>query len=225
MLHTEVLKRLKKLANPKNVEGMARFGINTKNTFGVSVDELRKLAKKLGNDHNLALQLWQSGIHEARIIAALVDEPELVTEQQMERWAGDFDSWDVCDQVCMNLFDKTKFAWKKTTYWTSRREEFVKRAGFALIASLASHDKNAADKEFLNILPAIKREASDERNYVKKAINWALRQIGKRSLSLNRDAIEVCNQIAKIDSPSAKWIASNAKWELESEAVQKRLKA
>ncbi len=223
MLHTEILKKLKALANPKNVEGMARFGINPKNTYGVSIPQLRQIAKETGKDHELALQLWQSGVHEARILAALVDEPEQVTERQMERWAADFDSWDVCDQACMNLFDRTKFAWKKAAYWSGRREEFVKRAGFALMATLAVHDKKSADREFLQLLPAIKKGATDERNYVKKAVNWALRQIGKRNARLNSAAIKMAEEIAKLDSQSAKWVAADALRELTSKAVRKKM--
>jgi 3-methyladenine DNA glycosylase AlkD len=146
----EILKKLKLLANPKNVEGMARFGINTKNvTYGVSMPELRKLAKEVGKDHDLAQQLWLSGIHEARIVAGLIDEPNRVSEEQMETWVKDFDSWDICDQMCMNLFDKTPFAYEKAVEWSSRNEEFVKRAAFAMMASLAVHDKNAEDEAFL----------------------------------------------------------------------------
>ena len=219
----DILRRLESLADPKAVEGMARFGINPKNTYGVSIPNLRAMAKKIGRDHLLAQQLWSSGIHEARILAGMVDAPEMVTEEQMEQWVKDFDSWDVCDQCCSNLFDKTKFAHQKAVEWSRRREEFVKRAGFVLMAALTVHDEKATDKEFLKFLPIIKRESTDDRNFVKKAVNWALRQIGKRNAALNRAAIKTTKEIQKIESESAKWIASDALRELASEAVQKRL--
>jgi len=218
MNYNDILKKLKSLSNPKTVEGMARFGINPKNTYGVSIPEIRDLAKEIGKDHKLAQQLWSSEIHEARIIACLVDRAEDVTEGQMEKWVKDFDSWDVCDQVCMNLFDKTKFAYSKAEEWSKRKEEFVKRAGFALIASLAVHDKKAKDEDFLKFFPIIKRGSTDERNFVKKAVNWALRQIGKRNKKLNKEAIKISMEIQKINSKSAKWIASDAIKELKAKA-------
>jgi len=219
-----LIKKLKSLSNPEAVAGMARFGINPKNTYGVSIPVLRKMAKQIGQNHLLAQRLWISGIHEARILAGMIDPPEEVTEKQMERWVRDFDSWDVCDQVCSNLFDRTKFAHKKAMDWSKRGEAFVKRAGFVLMAALAVHDKEAGDKEFLKFLPIIKREARDERNFVKKGVNWALRQIGKRNLPLNRMAIKTAKEIQGIDSRAAKWIASDAIRELTSEAVRKRLR-
>jgi 3-methyladenine DNA glycosylase AlkD len=219
-----LIKKLKSLSNPEAVAGMARFGINPKNTFGVSIPVLRKMAREVGQDHLLAQRLWNSGIHEARILAAMIDLPQEVTEKQMERWVRDFDSWDVCDQVCSNLFDRTKFAHKKAIVWSKRGEEFVKRAGFVLMAALAVHDKEAGDKAFFKFLPIIKKEARDERNFVKKAVNWALRQIGKRNPYLNRMAIKTAKEIQGIDSKAAKWIASDAIRELTSEAVQKRLR-
>ncbi len=181
---SEVLERLKALSNPEAVAGMARFGINPKNTYGGSIPILRKMAKELGKNHSLASELWESGVHEARILASMIDMPNKVTPSQMDRWAKDFDSWDVCDQCCGNLFDKTKAAHKKASEWSSRQEEFVKRAGFALMAALSVHDKKTPNAKFLTFLKAIKREASDERNFVKKAVNWGLRQIGKRNLQL-----------------------------------------
>jgi 3-methyladenine DNA glycosylase AlkD len=223
MDYEEILKQLKSLSDSKAVAGMARFGINPKDTYGVSIPVLRKMAKQIGRNHLLAKKLWTLGIHEARILAGMIDPPEEVSEDQMEKWVKDFDSWDVCDQVCSNLFDKTKFAHKKAIEWSKRREEFVKRAGFVLMATLAVHDKEASDKEFLKFLPIIKREATDERNFVKKAVNWALRQIGKRNSALNKIAIQTAKEIQKIDSKSARWIASDAIRELTSEAVQKKL--
>jgi 3-methyladenine DNA glycosylase AlkD len=220
----EILKQLKSLSNPDAVAGMARFGINPKNTYGVSIPVLRKMAKQIGKNHLFAQQLWtSSGIHEARILAGMIDVPEKVTETQLERWVKDFDSWDVCDQCCSNLFDKTKFAHKKAIEWSKRKEEFVKRAGFVLMATLAVHDKEADNQKFLRFLPVIKREATDKRNFVKKAVNWALRQIGKRNSALNKIAIQTAKKIQKIDSKSARWIASDALRELTSGAVQKKL--
>ncbi len=223
MQRKEVLEKLKALSNPKAVEGMARFGINPENTYGVSIPNLRKMAKEIGVHHALAQQLWASGIHEARILASMVDDPEMVTEEQIERWVNDFDSWDVCDQCCMNLLEKTKFAYQKATEWSSNDKEFIKRAGFVLMARLAVSDKKADDKQFEPFFPVIKREAGDNRNFVKKAVNWALRQIGKRNLNLNRSAIETIEAIQRMDSRSAKWIASDALRELTSEAVQRRM--
>lgn len=220
----EILGKLKSLGDPKAVEGMAKFGINTEQAYGVSIPNIRALAKKIGRDHNLAQELWSSGIHEARILAGIVDDPRLVTEEQMDTWVKSFDSWDVCDQCCSNLFDKTKFAHQKAAQWSQRREEFVRRAGFTLMAALAVHDKNARDEDFIAFLPLIKNASTDERNFVKKAVNWALRQIGKRNARLNKRAVELAEEIQEIDARSAKWIASNAIRELTGKGVQKRLK-
>ena len=223
--YSEIVKKLKSLSNPEAVAGMARFGINPENTYGVSIPNLRIMAKEIGKEHTLARQLWSSGIHEARILAGMINEPEMVTEKQMEEWVRDFDSWDVCDQVCMNLFEDTPFAYKKAIAWSKRKDEFIKRAGFVMMARLAVSDKKAGDKQFEKFLPIIKRESKDERNFVKKAVNWALRQIGKRNLRLNKKAIEIAKEIQKIDSKSARWVAADALKELTSETVQKRLKA
>ncbi|MCX6773272.1 MAG: DNA alkylation repair protein [Candidatus Micrarchaeota archaeon] len=225
MKAADLIMHLKKKANPKNVEGMKKFGVNVEGALGIPIPHLRKLARNIGPHHDMAGDLWRSKIHEARILAAYIEDPKRVTERQMEEWVSDFDSWDLCDQVCGNLFDRTEFAHKKAMEWTSRKEEYVKRAGFVLMAVMAVHDKHAKREMFMNFFPVMIRECQDDRNYVKKAINWALRQIGKRSLTLNKEAIVVCNQMLKIDSPSAQWIAKNAKWELEGEAVQKKLTA
>ncbi len=211
-----ILKKLKSLSNPEAVAGMARFGINPKNTYGVSIPNLRKIAKETGKDHALAQELWSSGIHEARILAGMIAEPEKLTEAQMEKWVLDFDSWDVCDQVCSNLFDRTGFAYQKAVEWSGREEEFVKRAGFVLMACLAVHDKKAPDRNLEQFFPLIKKGASDGRNFVKKAVNWALRQIGKRNKALNKKAIALSKEIQKLDSKSAKWVASDALRELEN---------
>jgi len=220
----DVLNILTSLANPENVAGMARYGINPENTLGISIPNLRLLAKEIGKDHSLAQDLWTSGIHEARILAAFIDDPEQVTEAQMEQWAADFDSWDVCDQVCGNLFDRTPYAYQKAVDWSSREAEFVKRAGFALMAWLPVHDKKARDEQFELFFPAIIAQSTDSRNFVRKAVNWALRNIGKRNRSLNQRAIETAQEIARIDSKTARWIANDALKELTSLAVQSRLK-
>jgi 3-methyladenine DNA glycosylase AlkD len=218
----EILNRLQLLRNPVNVEGMARFGINPQGTLGVSIPALRKIAKETGKDHQLAGELWESGVHEARILASMVDEPHLVDEQQLERWVRDFDSWDVCDQVCGNLIGVLPVAPQKAMQWSEQREEFVKRAGFVLMAELACHDKNASDDLFITFFTPIKREAIDGRNFVKKAVNWALRNIGKRNARLNRLSIQTAREIENIGSKSARWIAADALRELTSAKVQKK---
>ncbi|MBI5358996.1 MAG: DNA alkylation repair protein [Planctomycetes bacterium] len=211
----KIVAELKAHANPKNVAGMARYGINPHNTLGVSIPFLRGLAKKIGKNHALALELWDSGIHEARILAGMIDGPSLVTSAQMDRWAGEFDSWDVCDQVCSNLFDKTPFAYEKAVKWSKSKKEFVKRAGYVMMAALSVHDKRANDEKFIGFFPLITAGALDERNFVKKAVNWAVRQIGKRNRNLNKKAIALAKKIQKLDSKSARWIAADALRELE----------
>jgi 3-methyladenine DNA glycosylase AlkD len=203
---------------------MARFGITAAKAYGWSTPALKEVARQIGKDHDLAQRLWASGSLEARALAGLIDEKEKVTEQQMEDWARDFDSWAVCDGTCLNLFRYTPFAYKKCREWSDRQEEFVKRAAFALMACLAVSDKAANDRVFLGLLPLIKRQAGDGRNYVRKAVNWALRQIGKRNQRLNRAAIEAAQDIHGLNSPGARWIASDALRELRSPAVQRRLK-
>ena len=216
MNYEEVIKKLKSPKNPKNVEGMARFGINPKNTLGISIYTLRPLSKEIGKNHFLALKLWKSGIHEARILAGYIDDPVKVTEKQMDEWVADFDSWDVCDQVISSLFDKTILAYKKAFEWSKRKEEFEKRAGFVMMAALSVHDKDAPDEKLLKFFPVIKREATDERNFVKKAVNWALRQIGKRSINLREQSKKLAQDLIKTypNSKSAKWIANDALKEL-----------
>jgi len=223
MQYEDIIQRLKSLSDPEAVKGMARFGINPENTYGVSIPNLRRIAKEAGKDHALAGKLWASGIHEAKILASMIDEPKAVTEEQMEVWVRDFDSWDVCDQLCMNLFDKVPLAWQKIADWSEREEEFVKRTAYTLIACLAWDDKKAEDEKFVGLLPVIIKGTTDERNFVRKAVNWALRQIGKRNLNLNKAAIKTAEEIRKIDSKAARWIAADAIRELTSEAVRKRL--
>ncbi|MDP4173806.1 MAG: DNA alkylation repair protein [Bacteroidota bacterium] len=224
MTKDEIILKIKSLYNPLNIKGMARFGINSENTFGVSMPVLRTIARENRKNHTLALELWETGIHEAKILAALIDNPKEVTEEQMEHWVLGFDSWDVCDQCCMNLFDKTQFSYEKAFQWSKRKEEFVKRAGFVIMASLAIHDKKAEDKKLEEFLTVIEREAYDERNFVKKAVNWALRQIGKRNFFLNNSALLTAERILKQDSKSARWIAKDAIKELSGDKISDLLK-
>jgi 3-methyladenine DNA glycosylase AlkD len=221
----DVLEQLKAKAKSDQLEGMSRFGIVGDQRMGVSVPDMRKIAKEIGKDHQLALDLWETGVPEAMIVAGMIADPDQLTESQMEAWVVDINSWDICDQVCMNLFEKTPLAEKKIYDWSQREEEFVKRTAYALIACLAWHDKAAGDEEFIKYFPTIKQGSTDDRNYVKKAVSWALRNIGKRNLILNQAALEVAYEIREIDSRSASWIASDVIRELESEKVQQRLKA
>lgn len=210
----QVIEILKKNTNHKNVEGMARFGINTRHALGISIPFLRKLGKQIGKNHKLALKLWATDIHEARLLATFIDDPLLVSEKQMEIWVNDFDSWDICDQVCSNLFDKTPYAYVRITDWCRNQKEFVRRAGFVMMAALSVHDKKADNNKFISFFPIIVRYATDERNFVKKAVNWALRQIGKRNHELLPLALQCAEKIKHIDSKSAKWIANDAIREL-----------
>ena len=222
--YDDILKRLGSLANPKSVEGMAKYGITPAKAYGVSIPDLRKIAKEMGTDHGLAQRLWQAGIRETQILASLIDDSRMVTEDQMESWVRDFDSWEACDQCCQNLFGKTKFAYQKAVEWSLNEKELIKRAGFVLMARLAVSDKKASDEQFFQFLPIIRRESGDGRNFVKKAVNWALRQIGKRNAALNEMAIKTAKEMQRMDSGSARWVASDAIRELTSEAVQKRLR-
>jgi 3-methyladenine DNA glycosylase AlkD len=206
------------------VEGMARFGIHAKKVFGVSKPKLDELARKIGKNHELGMELWKTGIHDARILGVLISEATKVSAKQMERWVKDFDNWDICDGSCCHLFAFAKAAWKKAFAWTRKKREFEKRAGFALGAFLAVHDKEAPDGIYVKFLKAIEREAWDERNFVRKAVNWALRNIGKRNLRLNRAAILSAERIRRQNTRAARWIAGDALRELRSEAVQKRLR-
>jgi len=218
----EVLEMLAAKADPDQLEGMARYGMTVENRLGVKVPQMRMIAKQIGVNHNLALELWETGVTEAMILASMVDVPDEVTEEQMEAWVQDFDSWDVCDQVCMNLFDKTPLAWKKIHDWSDREDEFVKRAAYALIACLAVHDKGASDEEFVSLIPVIKAGATDNRNYVKKAVSWALRNTGKRNPELNTVALATARELQSIDSSSARWIGSDAIRDLTSDATMRR---
>jgi len=215
-----ILNQIKINGNSANLEGMARFGIRFDEAFGCNVPFMRKLARNYRGNHDFALKLWKTGIHEARIIAFLIDDPKMVSDAQAERWLKDVKSWDICDGLCGNLFRKKSFAYDKAFEWSRRKEEFQKRAGFVMMAVLAVHDKEKNDNIFLNFLDRIEEESYDERNFVKKAVNWALRQIGKRNYKLHKSAIKTAEKIKLQDSKSARWIASDALREFSSEKTK-----
>lgn len=225
MSYEEILQMLEENADPDSLASMARMGITPEHAYGVRIPVLRKIAKKAGRNSELAKKLWTKNTRETRILACMIEDPKTITENQMEKWVLEFDYWEICDQCIMNLFDRTEFTIPKIFEWTEREEEYVKRAGFALIARVAWSDKSKSDEEILEFLPLIIREVNDERNIVKKAINWALRQIGKRNLFLNKEAIKTAEEIMEMESKNAKWIATDALKELTSEAIQKRLEA
>jgi 3-methyladenine DNA glycosylase AlkD len=218
-----VLRQLKAQAKPDQLAGMTKFGLTGDKRLGVAVPAMRKIAKITGKDHQLALALWATQIPEAMMVASMVDRPELVTDAQMEEWVQDFNAWDLCDQVCMNLFEKTPLAWQKINDWAERPQEFVKRAAFALIAGLAWHDKGASDEGFIALLPLIVAGASDGRNYVKKGVSWALRHIGKRNAGLHAVAIATAHELQQLEAKSAKWIAADTIRDLTSAATRRRL--
>jgi 3-methyladenine DNA glycosylase AlkD len=224
-LFENILSELSNHANPKDAEGMARFGINPKHTLGIRIPVLREIASRNKKQHHLALELWETGIHEARILAGMVEDVKLLTEAQMEKWVSEFDSWDVCDQVIMNLFERHRMAWEKAVEWSRREAEFEKRAGFVMMARLAVSDKKAENEKFIQFFPLIIKECTDDRNMVKKAVNWAIRQIGKRNKKLNKLAIELCLQIQVFESKSARWIAADAIRELRDEKILGRIKS
>ncbi len=213
---SDVIDLLQQMASPKYRDGMLRFGIANSKALGVRIPDLRKLAKETKKNHALAQQLWDTDIHEARLLATMIADPKLVTERQIDGWVLDFDSWDICDQACSNLFARTQFAISKAMEYSNRDEEFVKRAGFVLMAALSVHDKKADDMVFIQFMPIIEREANDKRNFVKKAVNWALRQIGKRNNTLKPLAISTGERILQQNSKSAKWIATDALRELHN---------
>jgi 3-methyladenine DNA glycosylase AlkD len=220
-----ILARLETLSRPGALEGMSRFAIKTDKAYGVWIPDLRALAKELGRDHDLAQELWRIDCRETRILAAMVGEPARVNDALMEAWVVCFRDWEVCDQCCMNLFEKTGLAWKKALEWSCRPEEFVKRAGFVLMARLAVSHKTAADERFEVFFPAMIREACDSRNFVKKAVNWSLRQIGKRNMNLNSRALETAREIQALGDKTANWIAADALRELTDEKVRQRMAA
>ena len=209
---------------PRELAGIARFGINPDGRMGLSMPAMRRIAQTLGRDQELALELWDTAIPDARIVAGMVAEPTKLTSSQMDAWAKDFSSWDMCDQVCGSAFLASPLTWRKVPEWAVHKEEFVRRAAFALLATLAVHDKGAVDERFVMMLALIEAAAADERNFVKKAVNWALRNIGKRNLALNAAAIEAARRIQLQGSRSARWIAADARRELTCEAVQARLR-
>jgi 3-methyladenine DNA glycosylase AlkD len=214
---------LKRHATRGTREGMARYGLPSDNALGVSVADIHMLAKRLGRNHALAGALWETGVYEARLLTSFVDEPGRVTAAQMNRWCRDFDSWGICDTLCFHLFARTPFAWKKAQQWSASPQEFVKRAGFALMASLVVRDKTARGPRFLAFLPLIEQGARDERNFVKKAVNWALRTIGKRDLALNEAALAVAKRLAQSEEASCRWVGKDALRELASPKVRARL--
>ncbi len=218
----DIVKELKNKANPDNLEGMARYGISTVNRLGVSIPALRKLAKKIGKNHKLAGELWEKGLDETKTLASMIGEENKLTEEEAEKWVADFNSWDVCDQVCMNLFDKMPFVQKKIKEWSKRKEKFVKRTAFSLIACIAVHNKKMKDDELMEFFPIIKNAATDERNYVKKAVSWALRNIGKRNKNLNKEVIKFAKELEKMDSKTARWIARDTLKDIQRETVKKK---
>ena len=220
-----VLAWLKREGSQATRDGMARYAIPSDHAFGVSVGSLQRYAKRLGRDHALAAALWDTGWYEARLLASFVDDPALVTASQMDRWCRDFDSWAICDTVCFHLFDRTPHAWRKLAQWSARRDEFVKRAAFALLWSLSVHDKGAADAAFAEGLVLVEREGKDERNFVKKAVNMALRAIGKRNRALHAAALAVAQRLAASMHPAARWVGNDALKELNGAAVARRLAA
>jgi len=220
----EILRWFKGHGSEHNREGMARFGIKVERAFGVSLTTVRGLAKELGRNQPLAEKLWQIGFHEARLLASLIAEPKLVTRELAESWAMDFNSWDLVDTCCNHLLRKTSLAWGLVSDWPRRKETFVRRAGYVMMAVLAVHDKAAADETFLALLPVIEVGASDERNFVKKAVNWALRQIGKRNLSLNAAAVESAARLGESENRAARWVGKNAYRELISEKILDKMR-
>ncbi len=218
-----ILLQLERRGSKRNRDGMARYGLTAEKVFGVSVARLHDIARRVGKNHALALLLWESGWYEARMLAALIDEPSRVTVRQMDRWARDFENWGICDTCCMHLFDRTPHAWGRAEAWSRRKAEFVKRAGFALVASLARHDKEAGDEPFLRALAWIEREAHDDRNFVKKAVNWALRAIAERNTRLNRAALAVARRLAARPEAPARWIGTDALRQLRTPASRARL--
>jgi 3-methyladenine DNA glycosylase AlkD len=218
-----ILAELERQGSRRNRDGMARYGIVASKVFGVSVGALQQLAKRIGREHALAAALWQTGWYEARMLAAFVDDPAEVTSAQMDAWARDFENWAICDTVCMHLFDRTPHAWRKVVAWSRRRDEFVRRAAFALLASLALHDKASPNDRFLRALPLIERASTDDRNFVKKGVNWALRSIGNRNRALNAAAIDAAERLARSDDATARWIGKDAVRGLTSPATRKRL--
>jgi 3-methyladenine DNA glycosylase AlkD len=220
---SDAVAALRSKGSEANRQGMKRFGINVDRAFGVSVVEIKKVAREIAHDHALAEALWQTGLHEARILAGFVDRPQWVSEAQMDRWTGEFDSWDLCDQICGNLWDRTPHAGAKIRQWAADEREFVRRAAFATLAWMAVHDKKADDESFLSYLPLIRAGATDSRNFVRKAVNWALRQIGKRSPELHGPCLDLARELSESEDRTARWTGKDAQRELESPKLQEKL--
>jgi 3-methyladenine DNA glycosylase AlkD len=218
-----ILASLERKGTKANREGLARYGIVARNVYGVSVGDIRQIGKQVGRDHELALALWETDRFEARMLTPFVDEPDRVTPAQMDRWARDFDNWAICDALCFHLFDKTPHAWKKIGKWSTHRDEFVKRAAFALLASVALHDKKAPDVAFLKSLRLIERAAADDRNFVKKGVSWALRGVGRRNRKLNAAALDVARRLTESKDPAARWVGRDAARDLSRATIQKRV--
>jgi 3-methyladenine DNA glycosylase AlkD len=219
-----VLTTLQRLGNPRRREEMeTRYGIVTRDAFGIPMNEMQRLAKQLGRNHELALALWETGNYEARTVAAFVAEPERVTPALMDRWCRDFDNWAICDTLCFKLFDQSPHAFDKVVLWAKRKDEFQKRAAFALLACLALHDDHADDKAFSKLLPLVKAAATDERNFVKKGVSWALRAIGGRSVKLHAEVVGAAQQLKASRDSSARWIGSDVLRDITRPAVARRL--
>jgi 3-methyladenine DNA glycosylase AlkD len=218
-----ILAWLERRGSARNREGMARYGIHSAKAFGVSMATLRPMVRRLGRNHDLAVALWDTGWLEARILAGFIADPQRITPALMDRWCRSFDNWAVCDSTCIHLFSRTPHAWRKVAVWSRRRDEFVRRAGFALLAALAVHDKRAPDQPFIDGLALVEAASGDSRNFVKKAVNWALRQIGKRNQTLNAKAVEVARRLAASHEAAPRWIGKDALRELTSASVVGRL--
>ena len=221
---TEVLASIKRMGSKSVRDGMVRYGLPPDNAFGIPVGTMQKFAKDIGPNHELALALWETGYYEARMIAAFIDDPSLVTSAQMDRWCKDFDNWGIVDTVCFKLFDQTPHAWKKVVQWARNREEFQKRAAFALLASLAGHDKTASNEQFLSCLPLIEKAAPDERNFVKKGVSWALRTVGRRNLELHEACTALAQKLSESSDPTTRWLGKEAVREFKSAVVARQLK-
>jgi 3-methyladenine DNA glycosylase AlkD len=219
----EIVAKLELLSTPENIEGMERFGITPEKTYAVRIPELRKIAKESGKNHELALELWELDFRETKILACMIDDPKMVSSSQLNAWVLEFDYWEICDQCCMNLFRKTSFAYDKIFEWGEHEAEFVKRAAFSLLAVMAVHDKKQPNHQFEQYYPLLISASTDNRNFVKKAVNWALRSIGKKNSSLNKSSIDLAEEILALNTKSSKWIASNALKELKNEKVRKKL--
>lgn len=220
-----IVEELRAQGSERNRAGMGRYGINVERAFGMSIPSLRGIARLIGRNHELALALWASGWHEARLLAVFTDEAKSVTEEQMDSWAGDFNSWDITDQCCSNLFIRTPFAERKVREWALREEEFVRRAAFAMLAALAVHSRTMTDEDFRSMLPLLRSAADDDRNFVRKAVNWALRQTGKRNMALHADALAMAEELALRPSKSARWIAGDALRELRKPETIARIQS